>query len=113
MCPEGHISNTYITGDSFMRYLWFLIIILISWFYCFLESRIFFLDEVEVEDEDWPDWFFDRIFRVILFGLQGLIVFICNKYNYGILMIVCYSIVFWGSAFIFEWLFRRSKQNKK
>jgi len=96
-----------------MRYLWFLIIILISWFNCFLYSRIFFLDEVEVEDEDWLDGFFDRICYWIQCGTQGLIVIICNKYNYGILMIVCYSIVLWGSAFIFDWLFRRSKQNKK
>ncbi len=96
-----------------MRYLWFLIIIFISWFNGFLYSRIFFLDEVEHKNHDWLDSIFDDICYVIHFGTQGLIVIICNKYNYGILMIVCYSIVLWGSAFIFDWLFRRSKQNKK
>ncbi len=95
-----------------MRYLLLFIVIILG-----LACSVFDWKILIIWDDDEEDDCLDYIKRRLSLGLlaigEFLITIICNKLNYGILMIVIYSIVLWGSKFLFWYVFYKSEQNKK
>lgn len=94
-----------------MSYFLFFIVIALGLFNSFIDLKVLLLFD-EDDEEDCFDELKYEISSAMLLLEQSLMIIVLKYLNYGALLIALYSILLWGSTFLFFYLFDKFVQNK-